>query len=87
MKQSGGGEAEGFMHRLRLVHVEAQKAQFNMQDSGKAGYPGKTAALESTRPDSLCILKEAIPESKLTREKFAVEMGNFEWHILSSINK
>lgn len=80
MKQSGGGEAEGFMHRLRL-------AQFNMQDSGKVGYPGKTAALESTRPDSLCILKEAIPESKLTREKFAVEMGNFEWHILSSINK
>lgn len=87
MKQIGGGESEGSMHRLPFVHVEAQPAQFNIQDSGKTECSGEIAALESTRPGSLCVLKEAIPESKLTWEEFAVEIGNFKWHILSSINK
>lgn len=66
MKQIGGGESEGSMHRLPFVHVEAQPAQFNIQDSGKTECSGEIAALESTRPGSLCVLKEAIPESKLT---------------------
>lgn len=81
-------KAEGSMHGYPFVHVQAQWAQFKMQDSGEAEcVVGGAASPGRTRSCSLRILKEAIPESKLAWVKFAVKMGNFEWCTLRSIYK